>query len=201
MICKVGDIICQVATNSALIREAQKLRHDVYLAEGYIKEPCAEGIIPDCKNGASTYLVALDGAEELVGVMRLSPPVPTFDVIDAWRGNFLPRVGCHLLDVCSKNSVELGSLAVKKSARTRKISWALYKATLLYSLMQEIDYWLIAVDDRVFRSLEILGWHINKVGNSIDYMGSPSTLGVMPVRNQLKSVFEKNPTHYSYLAS
>jgi len=201
IICNGSNIVYQVAKSEIQIQEALTLRHDIYLAMGYIDEPCENSIIPDEKNDCSEYIVGLKNAEELVGTIRLTPVEVFKEMFCEWEENFVPDSEAIIAKVNGCSSVELGALAVKRGDGNRRVSWGLYKATYLYSLIKKIDYWVIAMDNVALRSLEMLGWHVERVGDPIMYMGSMTTLGIMPVREQLCSIFQKNQRYYHYLST
>lgn len=198
-ICKYDSVSYLLAENPAIILQAKKLHHDVYLDYGYIEEFCQGGIIFDEKNDCSDFVVAVDEDSELIGTMRLTSPSPTLHVFDKWEDALLPN-GNHFIEmVHGSTAVELGALAVRRDMQKRKISWGLYKATLLYSLLKEINYWVIAMDNRALRSLEMLGWYVERIGESIHYMGSSTTLGIMPILLQKEHISRKNRKYYNFI--
>lgn len=182
---------------------AQRLRHDVYLDVGYIESPCESGVIMDYKDYFSEYITAIDhSSAEVIGTMRLTPLAHSLDLFEIWDGSMFDDSIEYMASAKNKCSVELGALAVKKGITNgRKVSWGLYKATLLYSLTRNFDYWVIAMDDRALRTLEMLGWYVHRIGKSIMYMGSSTTLGIMPVQEQLKSIAEKNQVFYKFISA
>ncbi|NMC87031.1 MAG: hypothetical protein GYA69_01095 [Candidatus Moranbacteria bacterium] len=204
-----GDIIYQIASKGKLFTEAQCLRHDVYLQVGYIQRPCKDGIIPDSKDEISDYIIALDySLDEVVGTMRITPVVDfkKYDLFRHWKGNMLPGAEEKIAKIFLRYSVaELGALAAKKNgnvpSKRKGISWGLYKSTFLYSLIKEIDYWVIGMDSGKLVILESLGWHVERLGKPIEYFGSVSELGLMSVNKQLGSIYNKNPRYYQYIAS
>jgi len=193
-------IVFQTAENSFQIQEAKKLRHDVYLEMGYITQPFFDGIIPDERDEHSTYIVALMGGQELVGTVR-SYPGPSFETLEVWKENFFPNPEISELieEVCKRKSVEIGALAVKKTARGRRISWGLYKALYLLFLMEKVNYCIAAIDLRAFKLLQWLGWSIIEIGPAKYFMGSLTVPIVMPMKEHLLSIYQKNPTYYEYL--
>jgi len=57
------------------------------------------------------------------------------------------------------------------------------------------------MDSRALRSLEMLGWKVERLGEPINHVGSISELGVMEVKSQLGAIFNKNPRYYNYIAN
>jgi hypothetical protein len=189
----------QVASDQGTLFLAKRLVHDVYFEYGYIDNPYPGGIIADEKDEISNFVVAMDETGEVIGTMRLTPPNPELKVFKSWKGAFLPD-GEEYVEKIKKNKiVELGALTVKKEMQNKMISWGLYKSTLYFSLNNQLEYWVIAMDDRALRSLKILGWHVDLVGKSIDYMGSPSSLGIMQISRQIDAIREKNRRYYDYI--
>lgn len=195
-----GEIEFHKADSEDLINQALHLRHDVYFRVGYIKEAFPDRIIPDCANQISDYILAINAYGEVIGTIRLAPPNPSFKVFSAWTEFLYPDVFEKIQMVNETKSVELGALAVKK-CEYKKIAWGLYKATYYYSQQNKIFYWVIAMDNMALRSLERLGWYVEKIGHPMEYMGSITSLGVMPVNLQLKNIQGKNEGYYNYIKS
>jgi hypothetical protein len=95
----------------------------------------------------------------------------------------------------------MGALAVRKDFSTMKISWGLYKAAYLYSVAMELDYGIISMDARALRSLEMLGWIVVKIGQPMDYFGSLTVPGIMPVRQQPQSIIENDLIYHTHIAA
>lgn len=198
-ICKHDGVLYLQTKDPTTILLAKKLHHDVYLDYGYIGEFCQDGIIPDEKNDISDFIVAVDEDGEVLGTMRLTPPNPILHVFESWKDSLLPRGKEFIEKVHRSTAVELGALAVRRDMQRRKISWGLYKATFLYSLLKEIKYWVIAMDDRALRALEMRGWYVQRIGEAIQYMGSSSTLGIMPISLQKENIGKKNQKYYDFI--
>lgn len=200
-ICNHEGVSYLLANNPVDVLRAKKLHHDVYFEYGYIEKPFSDGVISDEKNDISDFIVAIDENSELIGTMRLTPPNPTLHVFESWSNALLPN-GEKLIEMVHFSvAVELGALAVKRDMQKRKISWGLYEATLLYSLSKGINYWVIAMDNRALRALERLGWYVERIGESICYMGSASTLGIMPIWLQKENINERNKKYYEFIFS
>lgn len=198
MICEYDGVICRVADDPQLLLEAQQCRHDVYYYRRYIDQIYEGRIIPDEKDVCSDYLVAVDKKGRLLGTVRLAFP-ESFDLLALWEEKISPSSQSLIQQLLKSSTGEVGSLAVKKKTGTMKISWLLYKGLLLHSIEKSVDYWLIAVDDNVLRVLEMFGWEIHKIGDSMLYMGSPSTLALLEVGKQMQSFSQKNPAFYRFL--
>lgn len=193
-----NGIAFQTVENPAFQQEACRLRHDVYLEVGYINHPFHSKIIPDEQDTKSTYIVASDSNQKLLGTIRLTPG-PPFKTFNVWKNKYFPQTQNLIKTVANKHSMELGALAVVKTARNKHISWGLYKAAYLFALIKKIDYYVIGIDVRVFRTLEKLGVSIVNIGSPMHYMGSLTVPGVIPIAMQLCSVYEKNQDYYKYL--
>jgi N-acyl-L-homoserine lactone synthetase len=188
------------ADSKDLIIQALHLRHDVYLRVGYIKEAYPDRIIPDYADEISDYILAVNAFGEVIGTIRLAPPNPNFKVFNDWAEFLYPDASQKIQMVNGTRSVELGALAVKKCEH-KKIAWGLYKATYYYSQQNKIFYWVIAMDNIALRSLERLGWYVEKIGYPMEYMGSITSLGVMPVELQLQNIQAKNEGYHNYIKS
>lgn len=193
----------QLATDWNTIEAALRLRHDVYVGVGYVK-PFKSGIIPDPKNCVSDYIVTKGEKGTILGTIRLTPLCAKPNILDAWEKHLSSEDLKLLGDVQASisQSVELGSLAAKKNgASLRAISAGLYKATLFYSEQKGLKYWIIAIDTRVLRALEMFGWHVQKIGSPVHYIGSPTILGVMEIGRQRDNIKQKNRRYYEYITS
>jgi N-acyl-L-homoserine lactone synthetase len=200
---EADGLVFQLATDWNTIEAALRLRHDVYVGVGYV-EPFKSGIIPDPKNCVSDYIVAKGEKGAILGTIRLTPLGAKPSILGTWAKHLSSEDLELLRDVRASisQSVELGSLAAKKNgASLRAISAGLYKATLLYSEQKDFKYWMIAIDTRVLRALEMFGWHVQKIGSPIHYVGSPTILGVMEIGRQRDSIKQKNRRYYEYITS
>ncbi len=189
-------VVYRVADDPDLRREAQRLRHDVYLDKGYIKDPFLDGIISDKYDESSTFIVALDHDQDLMGTICLTPG-PPFNTLEIWKDKLYPG----LKEKLQGKIIEIGSLATKKAPHAVRISWGLYKACWLMALLEEVDWWIISVDARVFRILERLGWLMETIGPPLHYLGSSTVPAILLIKKQLSVIYEKNPLYYQYLVS
>ncbi|MGB9743243.1 MAG: N-acyl amino acid synthase FeeM domain-containing protein [Minisyncoccales bacterium] len=189
-------IVFQTINDRKQIKEAKKLRHDVYLEVGYITTPYPDGIIPDPE--PSIYIVALLNGEELMGTVRVTPG-PPFETLAVWENKFFAESESLIKMLFDAKSAEIGSLAVKKTARGKRISWGLYKALYLFALIEKIDFYVAGMDLNAYKLLQWLGWSLIEIGPVMEYMGSPSIPIIIPIKDQLSSVYQKNPTYYQYV--
>ena len=194
------EIVYTVVTSNEMIVAAKHLHHDVYLQMGYLSKPYADRIIPFEYDDSSIYIAAIDGVNEVVGTIRLSIGMP-FNTFKEWSDNFYPSCEGLIKDVMSARSFEIGALAVKKSYSSQKISWGLYKASYQVALALNLSYGVISMDYRALRSMEMLGWFVVKIGQPMDYYGSLTIPGVMPVHMQPDFVSAKNKTYQRYLCA
>lgn len=190
-------VIFKTADEESVRLEAQRLYHDVYLEMGYINQPYPGRIIPFKYDKISTYIVGIQ-KHKVVGVIRFTPG-PPFSAIQAVEGNLSSKARSLLKVVYEQPSAELGALAVKKEFRRTRVSWGLYKASWLMALLKQIDWYIICVDLLALRKIKQLGWYVQEIAPPVDYMGSPSVLGIIPVRKQLSAVYVKNFHYYKYL--
>ncbi len=189
--------VFKTADEASLRLEAQRLYHNVYLEMGYINRPYPDGIIPFKYNKISTYIVAVK-RHKVVGVMRFTPG-PPFLTLQTLEENLSSKTRDLLKVVYKQPSAELGALAVKREFRRKRVSWGLYKASWVMALLRQIDWYVICMDLTAFRKVKQLGWYIKEITPPIDYMGSPSVLGIIPVRKQLSTIYAKNFHYYKYL--
>lgn len=194
------DIIYTVATTSEMVLAAKNLHHDVYLHMGYIKHPYPDHIIPFKHDNTSIYIVALNDAKEVVGTIRLNRYTP-FTTLEVWKRNLYPSCEALINDVINGNSFEIGALAVNKEYSAQKISWGLYKASYLEALALDLTYGVISMDHRALRSMEMLGWFVVRIGQPMNYFGSLTVPGVMPVRLQSDRVSSRNKVYQQYLCA
>ncbi len=183
-----------------LIDQAKRLRHDVYVACGFI-EPTKTRTIEDKKDDDCHYLVALDEGS-VIGTIRLSkPPFNVFEALDHDGIDIYPEHRDLINLVQSSNTLELGALAVRPKMKTGKshISGGLYKSVYLFSLENDVKYWLIDVDQFVGDSLRRLGWKLIQFAPEHEYMGSVTVPAIMPVAEQIASIEENNPDYAKFV--
>lgn len=195
-----GDITYTVATSKELLLAATRLHHDVYLQMGYISKAFPDRIIPSQHDGATVYIVALNSAHDVVGTIRLNIGSP-FTTFKIWDRNLYPSCEMLIKEVLAGKSFEIGALAVKKEYSAQKISWGLYKASYQVALALNLTYGVISMDCRALRSIEMLGWHVVKIGDPINYYGSLTVPGVMPVKIQSECISFKNRSYQQYLCA
>jgi N-acyl-L-homoserine lactone synthetase len=195
-----SSITYEVAQSEAMIRAAKNLCHDVYLQAGYIDQPLSGRIIPYEYDSVATYIVALNEAREVIGTIRLSQG-PPFKTLEVWKDKLYPVCVPLINDALRGNSFEIGALAVRKDCCAMKISWGLYKAAYRCALALHLDYAIISMDARALRSLEMLGWFVVKIGEPMDYFGSLTVPGILPISKQAAAVQSKNLVYQKVLAA
>lgn len=190
-----------IDTDSELFHRAQRLRHDVYKNVGYTKGH-ESGIIPDEKDDAAEYIIALKD-EEVVGTLRMSPIELSEEMIAHWNGHLYLGAEEIIREICrpGESAKEVGALAVNKEYRKKKVSSGLYKAIHIYSLMVGIRHWLFGMDRRALKAYERQGWRVHRLGSPIDYVGSISELGVVFVEKQFRYIHENNPNFYKEIVN
>ena len=195
-----GKITFQVADTDKKIILAKHLCHDVYLNIGYIDAPYPGKIIPYEYEASSTYIIAMNPFGEVVGTIRITQG-PPFKTLDIWKDKLYSGSAGLINDALHSASFEMGALAVRKDFSTMKISWGLYKAAYLYSVAMRLDYGIISMDTRALRALEMLGWVVIKIGEPMNYFGSLTVPGIMPVSKQPQSMLENNLLYHTHLAA
>ena len=195
-----GKITFQVADTHKKIMQAKHLCHDVYLNIGYIDSPYPGKIIPYEYEASSTYIIAMNSFGEVVGTIRITQG-PPFKTLDIWKDKLYSGSASLINDALHSASFEIGALAVRKDFSTMKISWGLYKAAYLYSVAMRLDYGIISMDTRALRALEMLGWVVIKIGEPMNYFGSLTVPGIMPVSQQPQSMLENNLLYHTHLAA
>lgn len=193
-------VVFKLVTSDKELQKAQMLRHDVYLRFSYINAPYPDRIIPDLQDLFSEYIVGIEG-DDVVGTLRITPNNPLVDLFDEWKEFIIEGKEEKVDSLMATNFIIVGALAVRKDLSCKKVSWGIYKSILLLSAEREISHWLIAIDNLALRTLERLGWLVEKVGEPIVYMGSKTTLGIVEVNKQLASFARKNPEYYAYVIS
>ena len=195
-----GKITFQVADTNKKTIQAKHLCHDVYLNIGYIDAPYPGKIIPYEYEASSTYIIAMNPFVEVVGTIRITQG-PPFKTLDIWKDKLYSGSASLINDALQSASFEIGALAVRKDFSTMKISWGLYKAAYLYSVAMRLDYGIISMDTRALRALEMLGWVVIKIGEPMNYFGSLTVPGIMPVSQQPQSMVENNLLYHTHLAA
>jgi len=195
-----GKITFQVADTNKKTIQAKHLCHDVYLNIGYIDAPYPGKIIPYEYEASSTYIIAMNPFGEVVGTIRITQG-PPFKTLDIWKDKLYSGSASLINDALQSASFEIGALAVRKDFSTMKISWGLYKAAYLYSVAMRLDYGIISMDTRALRALEMLGWVVIKIGEPMNYFGSLTVPGIMPVSQQPQSMVENNLLYHTHLAA
>ncbi len=178
---------------------AQKLRHDVYLDLGYIENAYPDRIIPD-NHKEDEYVVAYCD-DNVLGTLKFSPIVCANELLTLWDGQLKECALEHISKFESGKSVVVGALAVGKGNNDKKVSWGIYKTSLLYSLNNHIKHWLIAIDARALRVMDMVGWRIHRIGNPMFYMGSSTVLCVLNMDEQMASFEKKQNAFYEMLIS
>ena len=195
-----GKITFQVADTNKKTIQAKHLCHDVYLNIGYIDAPYPGKIIPYEYEASSTYIIAMNPFGEVVGTIRITQG-PPFKTLDIWKDKLYSGSASLINDALQSASFEIGALAVRKDFSTMKISWGLYKAAYLYSVAMRLDYGIISMDTRALRALEMLGWVVINIGEPMNYFGSLTVPGIMPVSQQPQSMVENNLLYHTHLAA
>ena len=193
-------ITFQVADTDKKMLQAKHLCHDVYLNIGYIDAPYPSRIIPFEYEASSTYIIAANHFGEVVGTLRITQG-PPFKTLEIWKDRLYSASKDIINDALHSASFEMGALAVRKDFSTMKISWGLYKAAYLYSVAMRLDYGIISMDARALRSLEMLGWFVVKIGEPMNYFGSLTVPGIMPVNQQPQSLLQNDLLYHTHLAA
>jgi len=188
------------AEDRDFIDQVKKLRHDVYVACGFI-EPTPTRTIEDKKDEDCYYMAAFDTElQEIIGTVRLSKP--PFKVLEALKHEGIEIKCQELLDkVLSSKTLEVGALAVRPKIKTGKshISGGLYTLLYLFSLQNNVDYLLIDIDKNVGESLKKLGWKLVQFAAEHNYMGSITVPAVIPINEQWDSVTKNNPDYAKFV--
>ena len=193
-------ITFQVAETEKVILAAKHLCHDVYLQVGYIDKPCIGNIIPSGHDDLSTYIVALNALQEVIGTIRLTQG-PPFKTLEIWKDKLYPLCNRLITEAIHSHTFEIGALAVRKDFSPVKVSWGLYKAAYLSSIAMHLDYGIISIDARALRSLQMLGWFVQKIGEPMHYFGSLTVPAIMPVHQQPGSVLQTKLAYHKYLVA
>jgi len=82
-----------------------------------------------------------------------------------------------------------------------KISMMLYKAVNIWSRTMNLEYAIISMDARALRAMEMQGWLVVRIGEPMDYFGSITVPGIMPVNEQPEAVLEKTSSNNIQLAA
>jgi hypothetical protein len=190
----------EVAQSAELILSAKNLCHDVYLQAGYIHQPLPGRIIPYEYDSVAFYIVALNEMREVLGTIRITQGA-SFKTLDVWKDRLYPVCTPLISDALNGNSCEVGALAVRKDCCAMKISWGLYKAAYRCALALNLDYVFISMDVRALRSFEMLGWSVVRIGEALDYFGSPTVPGILSVSKQAAAVESGNLVYHKMLAA
>jgi hypothetical protein len=187
-----------VTREESLILKAKRIVHDIYVKLGYLFHPLPSRMFPEENTIKSTYLLALK-ENEIIGILRVSPVKNPLRFFNEWRTKIQVKTKKKLEILKKSNCKTLENLLVKEKYRNKKISGGLYKAAWLFGLINEIDYYLIKMDLQAFKSLEKLGWYVEKIAPPLFYLGSLTVPAILPLKKQIGSVFKKNSNYFSYL--
>lgn len=190
--------IYKTIENTRLKLAAKRLNHDVYLEMGYIKQSYPNRIIPYKNDDIATYIVALKN-DFLCGTIHISPINSPSLVFENWKDKLYSKSQKILKIISKERKAELGGLAVKKKYRGKGVAAGLYKACWLFALLNDIKWYLIKMDKKALKSLENLGWHVERIGPPLYYMGSITIPGIIQISKQLLNVYKKNINYYKYL--
>ena len=187
----------QIADTALLVLQARQLCHDIYLQSGYISEGFTAGLIPDAHADTNTYIVALSESGLVIGTIRLATwqPCRTFQI---WKGRLYHQYGYLISKALAGPSFELGALAVSKQAAHLKVSWGLYTMAYRWALATGKDYGIISMDQRAFRTLEMVGWNALQVGEPMHYQGSLTIPGIIPIKEQPAIAVAKGQPWFHY---
>jgi len=187
-----------VATSASMIKQARRLCHDVYLGMGYIGSPYPFHLIPEDETARNTYLVAIDSANNVVGTIRVSTGSP-YKIIDTWNGHLFHQQAQLISTARCNQGFELGALAVRKDQAHLRISWGLYNMAYRWALANHCDYGIISMDQRAFRSLEMLGWFAIQIGEPMYYLGSMTLPAILPILEQPVMAVDKAKPWFHFL--
>lgn len=195
-----NQITFSIADKEAMIHAAKRLCHDVYFEAGYIKRPFANGVIPHDHDEDSIYIIASTPSDQIIGTIRMT--IGYCKTLEAWKGNLFPESEQMIASIMNQGAAyEVGALAVRKDYRRSKVSWGLYKSALLSSLAHELEYAIVGLDERALRALELLGWHVIRIGKPKKYLGSITVPGIIQVSQQPTKIKKKNLNYHRYLAA
>jgi hypothetical protein len=180
------------------VKEAAQMLHtQVYLDKGYIDaaDIDARGIFSDKYSSRSTYLLSENeyrrsacryiSADKKDGILSL-PTAEHFSIDPA----VIQQVAGinRLSDLKHREVIEVSGLAslqmdpaIKKSGRREELDATrlLYASIIRHSLDEGHKVWLLNIDEKLLRSLEILigNEQVHRLGKAHEYMG-PSTVPV-----------------------
>lgn len=168
--------------------EMLRLRAHVYIACGFLApEDCPQGLDQDEYDRTAVHFGCRSGSDDrLLGTARLVAPGSTgLPMERCFTG--LPPVSEEPL------ALEFSRLAVLPCPERTAIMVGLIRMALDYSFRRQVNLWLAALDQRVWKRLQGLGFAVEPVGPPVHYMGSltlpcrillDAALGQLAARNR-----------------
>jgi len=170
-----SELVVQIADTPALVRDAHRLRHQVYCLErGY--EPGQDGLEIDAYDAHSSHVVLrLAGSGTVIGTARLILPqaaspgdsFPMQAVCAPERFAILPFARTAEISRFAL-SKDRGGLSVAATSLSRL---ALVRGLVQLSQRQGVTHWCAVMERTLLRLLRASGIHFDDMGPVVEYHG------------------------------
>jgi hypothetical protein len=196
---KIGDFSFGI-TEAEDLWQIRTFHHDAFLNIGYIENAYPSGMIEDVFVDLSTYYYCInDITGAIVGVIRQINGshlrVPTLCDFEIY-----PEIASQISKIMWPRIVEIGSLAVNRSARG--VAEGLYRQIWQRSMSALHTHWIASIDNHLllaFRKSRGFLWQ--DIGNTKVYMGSKTTPVIANLNEQSLSMKKLAPDFYDYINS
>ncbi len=205
-----SELVVQVADSPALVREAHRLRHQVYsLERGYIvgqEQTRLEGLEVDGYDAHSSHIVLrMRDSGEVIGTARLILPLPGHER-PGYRSFPMQGVCDPALfqQLPSRGMAEVSRFAVSKERRglstgsTGLSRLALVRGLVQLSQMEGVTHWCATMERTLLRLLRASGIHFQDLGPVVDYYG-PRQPAFCHVGAMLERMHEEQPEIWGYV--
>ena len=205
-----SELVVQVADTPALVREAHRLRYQVYALErGYVvgqERARQEGLEIDDYDAHSSHVVLrMRGGGEVIGTARLILPLPGHDRPGhrsfPTQGVCSPELFQHLP---AWGTAEVSRFALMKdrpglSAGSTALSrLALVRGLVQLSQIEGVTHWCATMERTLLRLLRASGIHFRDMGPVVDYYG-PRQPAFCDVAAMLDRMRQEQPDIWGYV--
>ena len=205
-----SELQVQVADTSALIREAHRLRYQVYsLERGYLvgqdraRQEKLE--IDDYDAHSSHVVLRIRDSGEVIGTARLILPLPGHDR-PGHRSFPLQNVCDPALfrQLPTRGTAEVSRFAVSKERRglsttsTGLSRLALVRGLVQLSQTEGVTHWCATMERTLLRLLRASGIHFRDMGPVVDYYG-PRQPAFCHVGAMLERMAQEQPEIWGYV--
>ena len=205
-----SELQVQVADTPALVREAHRLRYQVYsLERGYLvgqDKARQEKLEVDGYDAHSSHVVLrMRDSGEVIGTARLILPLPGHD--RPGHRSFPLQSVCDpalFQQLPARGTAEVSRFAVSKERRglsaasTSLSRLALVRGLVQLSQMEGVTHWCATMERTLLRLLRASGIHFRDMGPVVDYYG-PRQPAFCNVASMLERMAQEQPRIWDYV--